>query len=118
MSPLRGYVVFIADPGAVCFALAPGYLLSAPPAPSRSERLWPGVLSRRLRYVAPSGLRGFYCRSRGCVLRTCPWLPSLRASGAESRLSAAPALSRCERLWPGVLSTRLRYVAPSGLRGF
>src|ERR1041385_4543990 len=84
MSPLRGYVVFIADPGAACFALAPGYLLSAPSALRRCERVWPGVFSRRLRYVAPSGLRGFYCRSRGCVLRTCPWLPSLRAFGAAS----------------------------------
>jgi hypothetical protein len=32
LSPLRGWPRFLFDPGAACFALAPGYLLATPSA--------------------------------------------------------------------------------------
>jgi hypothetical protein len=97
------------DPGAACFALAPGYLRAAPSAlPCR-----------------PSGARRASNGSRGGVLRTCPWLPSSRAFGATCRPSGARRVfttdpgAACFALAPGYLraAPSALPVGPSALPG-
>ncbi len=62
LSPLRGWRAFLNDPGAACFALAPGYLLATPSALQASgdafgaTGFWPRL--RRYRLLAtPSALQ-------------------------------------------------------------